>query len=358
MKSITLYQKNNSGITSISNYFIDVYMKDANEAQIKVYIYLLRCSGNAEPVSVSTIADLFNYTERDIIRALEYWDRVGIITIDRDEDKSIRGICLNPIGGTAPKTAQQPAAPAPVKAVAPAHEDAAPSKEVIHKDTKPFYPRERLEKFKAREDVSEMIYIAEKYLGKPLNYSDVNTVLFIYDKLGFKIDLIEYLIDYCVNGGHLSMHYIESTAIAWHEQGIDNVATAKAQTGAFNKDYFSVLHAFGLNGRNPVKNEIDYIRRWKDEFGFDMEIILEAVNRTMRTIARPSFRYADSILSDWKKKNVKGKNDIAKLDADHDKLRDAKVAHPNAQTPQPRKVSNFDERTYDYSALEEKYFKN
>lgn len=33
-------------------------------------------------------------------------------------------------------------------------------------------------------------------------------------------ELIEYLIEYCVENGHKSMHYINKVALSWHEENI------------------------------------------------------------------------------------------------------------------------------------------
>ena len=223
--------------------------------------------------------------------------------------------------------------------------------------TRHFYTRAQIEEFKNRNDVGELTFMAERYFKRPLNNSDINSLLYIYDNLHFPVPLISYLVDYCINSGHLSIHYIEKTAIAWHEQGIRDLAAAKAYTGNSNKDYYAVLKAFGLSGRTPVKAEIDYIRRWRSDFGFEMDIIIEAVNRTMQNISRPSFKYADKILSEWKRRSVKGMPDIERLDAEHTLERGKKAGTPQPFAAQD-KFHNFAERTYDYGELEKKLRKN
>ena len=62
MGSITLTGDGDVQITVLSNLFIDEYMKDANDAQLKVYLYLTRMLQAHAPVSVSDIADRFNHT--------------------------------------------------------------------------------------------------------------------------------------------------------------------------------------------------------------------------------------------------------------------------------------------------------
>jgi hypothetical protein len=58
----TVYSENDRGSTPISNLFIDQYMKDANDAQLKVYLYLLRMMNAGRPTSISDMADQFNHT--------------------------------------------------------------------------------------------------------------------------------------------------------------------------------------------------------------------------------------------------------------------------------------------------------
>ena len=95
MASIHLHSDCPNTMTSVSNRFIDHFMPEANGEFVKVYIYLLRCINSPDAVvSVSTIADLFEHTEKDVIRALKYWEKVKLIQIEYDSDKSISGICF------------------------------------------------------------------------------------------------------------------------------------------------------------------------------------------------------------------------------------------------------------------------
>jgi hypothetical protein len=56
MARIALYKDNYADSTVVSNLFIDEYMKDANDAQLKVYFYLLRMLNADQAISVSGIA--------------------------------------------------------------------------------------------------------------------------------------------------------------------------------------------------------------------------------------------------------------------------------------------------------------
>lgn len=79
MAHFKIYQENCADVTVVSNIFIDEYMKDANDAQLKIYLYLLRMMSAGLSTSVSNIADQFNHTEKDVVRALKYWEKTGCL---------------------------------------------------------------------------------------------------------------------------------------------------------------------------------------------------------------------------------------------------------------------------------------
>ena len=81
MARLTIYKDNQENATVVSNLFIDEYMKDANDAQLKVYLYLLRMMNAKQATSVSDIADKFNHIEKDIIRALKYWEKQQLMEL-------------------------------------------------------------------------------------------------------------------------------------------------------------------------------------------------------------------------------------------------------------------------------------
>ena len=131
---------------------------------------------------------------------------------------------------------------------------------------------------------------------------------------------------------------------------------AKSSTILYNKNCYSVLNAYGIKGRAPATSEIAYIRKWNEEYGFTLDIILEACNRTMNTIHQPNFEYTDTILKNWLGKNVHYLKDIEALDADYlrEKERKKKQAAKPAINTKNNKFNNFDGRSYDMDDLERK----
>ena len=96
MAMITLQNSRNAEVTVLTNNFIDNYMPGANGEFVKVYIYLLRLlSDTSVPFSLEQMADHFFCTERDIIRALKYWEKEKLLTLTYRNSEDIADIILN-----------------------------------------------------------------------------------------------------------------------------------------------------------------------------------------------------------------------------------------------------------------------
>lgn len=325
-------------VTIISNEFLDRYMLDANGEFVKIYLYLLRATTKPEPsLDLSTIADTLSCTEKDILRALKYWAKSGIMQIDFDENKELKNIIFLDM---APQSAPQSATP--VSSI---------NKETKEPPQKLSLSAGRVKELKSNEDIMQLLFIAEQYLGKTLSSTDTMRLLYFYEELHFSTDLIEYLVEYCVSKNHKSMHYIEKVALAWHEEGISSVTAAKRASASYHKDYYAILKALGISGRSPIQAEIDIMKTWKESYGFSMELITEACTRTILATKQPSFQYADSILSRWKKEGVQSLADIAKLDLKHNQLRETKEA-VKTKPAANNKFNNFEQRPHNFTSLE------
>ena len=76
-----IYTDTPEGVTVVKNAFIDQYMPQANGEFVKVYLYLLRCANTGRDLSLSSIADALEHTDKDIQRALSYWEKQDLIHI-------------------------------------------------------------------------------------------------------------------------------------------------------------------------------------------------------------------------------------------------------------------------------------
>ena len=412
MNELLLQRPKDTTATVVPNEFLDKYMPRASGDFVKIYLYFLRyslCLNSG--VSLATAADTFCMTENDILRALKYWEKEGLLRLFMENGR-LTGMELCSVESAA--SAAQPAAPAKPpaqqadgrpyvsapQAAAPVTQpytpawQAAPSqalslaqqtasKQAAAQDTGaqkitpnmyngvPAYTMEDIQNFRKYNDGEQLFFVIQQYLGKPLGPTDINTIVFFSEQLHFPSDLIEYLFEYCVSNNHYSIHYIEKTAIGWASEGIDTVSKARSHCTYYNKTSFDILKAFGITNRNPAKSELEYIKRWTREYGFPLPIILEACRRTIEATHAPNFAYAESILKKWYDKNVGSMDDIKKLDMEHEKKRQETARTdagnpayvnsfaqkgtlaPNKPKARNNKFHNFEQRTYDYNELEQ-----
>lgn len=367
MGELTLYNDSNDGSTLLSNCFIDHFLADANDAQIKVYLFLLRTLGSGQATSICAIADKFNHTEKDIQRALSYWEQKGLLSLDYDTKGNLTGIriCTPRVQKKPAFSTEDTAEFTPFVTLMPAmpHNNVVTesvvttstvSREPSASDsqkasyTKPEYTLNDIKAFQESEHTSELLFIAEQYLKKTLSANDIRSILFLTDTLHFSNDLIDYLLQYCVQRGKKDFRYIEKVAISWAEEGIKTPLDASTYASRYDRNVYTVMNALG-KGNTPTSTEVDFIKRWYNEWGFSMEVILEACERTVLATDKHRFEYADKILSCWKKDGVHHKADIEKNDLLYKKSR--------ASTPVKKKASanlftQFEQRDYDFDSVE------
>lgn len=364
MARIALYKDNYADSTVVSNLFIDEYMKDANDAQLKVYFYLLRMLNADQAISVSGIADKFNHTEKDVIRALKYWEKQQILDLDFDENKALVGIHLRDLSAQATPAsqhnvlltsgsvqAQNTAGSSMISAAAQRVQTTPQEATPVY--TKPAYSLDQLREFKEREETSQLLFIAEAYIGKPLTPSEIKTILFFTDVLHFSDDLIDYLLQYCVERGKKDFKYIEKVAVNWAEEGITTPKQAQKFSTRYDKNVYSIMNSLGRS-TSPTAKELEFINRWTREYGFSTDIILEACERSSLATDRHRFEYAEGILSSWKDAGIHHKADIQQADATYQKKKATKPA-PAASS---NRFTQFAQNSYDFAALEKEILSN
>lgn len=352
MACLSIYKDGCADATVISNVFLDEYMKDANDAQLKVYLYLVRMMNTNQTFGISDIADLFNHTEKDVLRALLYWEKRNVLSLDFDAGKNLTGIHILELSRSSAPPAQEEPQPIPIAALIPDRKSETPSEhpEAASPFAKPSYSLDDLRSFRSRDNTSQLLFIAEQYLGRTLSPADMKSVLFFTDQLHFSDDLIDYLLQYCVERGKRDFRYIEKVAVSWAEAGVKTPADAAGQSAKYDKSVYTIMNALGKN-TSPTRGEVEFIRRWSQEYGFSIDLILEACGRTVLATDKHRFEYADKILSSWKSSGVHHLTDVARADASFQK--EKPVSRQPARTS-VEKYNRFMQNSYDFDALEKK----
>lgn len=405
MTAINISSDIATSFTTVSDIFIDQYMPKANGEFVKVYLYLLRATGSGAGIAtISEIADHFSNTEADIIRALNYWASEGILQVQTGADGQIMGINLCSLSVSGMQAAQSNIQSAVADNAAQNNlqnsvvNNAAQNNlqnsvvnnaaqnistvntrmhdSVVEKlksqtpdkaaSSQKEYTLDEIKEFRKNPDISELFFIIETYLKHTLSSTDTNMVLYWLDELHFSTDLVEYLVEYCITKGHSSLRYMNKVALGWADAGIKTVDQAKDDAAAHSQIYYSVMKALGITGRNLVDSEVSLINKWVGEYGFDIELVKAACSKTISAIQKPSFEYTDSILANWRKKDVHTLKDVEVLDANFAKANKASATGSSHDTnaangsSKPKsnnsssknKFNNFNQRNNDYDKLE------
>ena len=405
MTAINISSDIATSFTTVSDIFIDQYMPKANGEFVKVYLYLLRATGSGAGIAtISEIADHFSNTEADIIRALNYWASEGILQLQSGADGQIMGINLCSLSVSGMQAAQSNIQSAVADNAAQNNlqnsvvNNAAQNNlqnGVVNNDAQNIsttnirmqdsvveklksqtpdkaassqkeYTLDEIKEFRKNPDISELFFIIETYLKHTLSSTDTNMVLYWLDELHFSTDLVEYLVEYCITKGHSSLRYMNKVALGWVDAGIKTVDQAKDDAAAHSQIYYSVMKALGITGRNLVDSEVSLINKWVGEYGFDIELVKAACSKTISAIQKPSFEYTDSILANWRKKDVHTLKDVEVLDANFAKANKASAtgssqgtnaangsSKPKSNNPGSKnKFNNFNQRNNDYDKLE------
>lgn len=302
--------------TVISNAFIEHFMLDANGSYVKVYLYLSKCiqSGSTD-ISIPFLADKTDSTERDIVRALQHWEKKGLIKITHDNvTEQISSIqMLNPDDVyTTSKSASY---------IDDTVEDIASTSQIpFSSKEKKSVPvnsvsvsAEQRKELAANQDFQFALQAIQSFLERPFKSNEIELISYLYGTLHFSSELLIHLYDYCISLGKSNSNYIQAVALSWHEQGVKTPEDAKKVTTDYNTAYTAISKAFGL-GRPLAIIEKQFVERWQKEWTIDLSVIIEACNRTMLKIQKADFKYTEGILDNWHKSGIKTLLDVEKAD--------------------------------------------
>lgn len=328
MNCIKLYtEEYDPGVTLLSNVFVDVYMKDANDAQIKTYLFLIRNIGSGKPFTISNIADEFNYTEKEVTRSLLYWEEKQVISLEYDGSGALVGIELRELSAdsfvSAPVTNLY-AFPAKKEVLKPAEE--------VSKSTSHTFTASELLEMSSDSDWISIKSIAESYFGRTLSMPDIQSLAHIYKELRFTPIEVDKLIEECLTNNKKTMRSIRNVA---DRQFSDNNITA---------DVKAVWDALGEESV-PSPAELEYVNKWLKNM--DLELILEGCRKASFTASSNRVKYADGIFRNWKTQNITSIEDMASNEEAYKSKKEA-----SRKKPVVNKFNQFPQTQYDYAQLE------
>ena len=260
----------------------DNFLKLATGGQIKVLLYLLRCSGkmcSAEDISSNT-----GVSPEEAEEAVLFWQQANVLSPQSTSNSP----------APVPSLMEQPALIS--SEAAPVQKKAEPAPD----HTANLSGQEIAAIMNDSQDIRELFTIVENILGT-LKNSQMNSIIWMYDHLGLKKEVIITLISYCASIEKTNTAYIEKIASVWAENDINTMAAAQdeIQRLSASRDYISgIMRAFEMT-RRPTTKQTEMIQQWKNA-GFSVELLRYAYEKTVERIDKLNFDYINKILLSWR----------------------------------------------------------
>ena len=385
-----------AGFIPVPYIFIDRYMCAANGEFVKTYLLLLRLAGE-EGLTVSLLADRLEQTEKDVRRGLKYWEKEGLLAVEEKDGKVSRLLLCYP-GEPLPesfrkaeKAAAQPEQSAAFEEKKAAGENGTAERTQARRDSAviPKLTEEqldaaaagaavaeepqirscsaaRLKQLRSQADFGQLLFVVEHYLGRTLSSRDTDVFAYLYDDLGFSGEVLEYLVEYCVDiwekkgkkKDYTILRYMEQVALNWHKNGVRTLEEAKTRVKLFAQEtlsYREVEKALGLKGRLLTEEEQKFFFHWQYEMNFPQDLVLEACRRTVRRKGAFDQDYMNGIFESWKKQGLKTLADVEEADRRHAEQENGSKKKEKTKTENTARRVDYDAAVRDLFVQSIKY---
>lgn len=246
---------------------VDQDFQSLDSVFLKVIVMIYKNS--AKNYSVNLLSNLLNIPENKIIQAINYWTQKGIL------------ISLK--------------------------EDAIKPEIMVIAKTKPtFKPTDNTE-------LKFLLECMENILARPVTSVEHKTIVHILEFVRLPADVILMAIEYCISIDKVNARYIEKVCLNWADKGITTHEAAEQYLNFIKHSKITeskVQKMFGLQDRNLIDSEREFIRKWTDDFKFDMDVIKLAYERTVGAIGKVAFAYINKILETWSERGYTSIEDI------------------------------------------------
>ena len=290
------------GDTPIENIFLNDYMPGADGDFVKVYLAGIQMAHNGGEGDHQTIASRLNLLESDVFRAWDYWEGEGIVEkIYEGESYGIRFLRLKELY----------------------------TREIYTPDKTKSYFVKRLED----REVADMFTRCEYYMRRQIPYQQKLDIASWREVYNMPIAMILEAFRYGTEEKNKrSVAYIEGIVRNWADDNIRTPEDLEKNFMEHDASYYRYRHLLELMGlsRKPyIREESDIVEEYMEIMSF--ELLEEAAKRT-GGIAKPNWRYFESILASWKAKDILKKEDLPKDAKEKPQVRSTQKPIQNSAT--------------------------
>ena len=291
--------KNWNSVFAVPSSIVDDYIKLASGASLKVLLYMLK--NNNQMYSISNLSQALGVSEENVEEAFCFWEQVGILS---KPDDSMDTPTTN-IQNTANIVDTPKLLNSETELVKSAETEVAKAesgKKFTQRSSSgfPISPSEISHKLERSQEMRALFSMAEASLSNILTYTTQRSLVWIYEYVGLKADVIMMLLEYCISIEKTNMRYVETIAISWQENDINTLESAQNEIKRLQESRSfagKVSRALGLE-RKPTTKQNEFIISWMEK-GYSVDLIEYAYEKTIDAIDKRSFPYINSILDNW-----------------------------------------------------------
>ncbi len=246
----------------------DKHLKLATRDQLRVILYVYRNCANLP--SVKEIGEALNLCAQEVVDALLYWQDAGVVVAEKSESNLHK------------KTSAKIEAEKPT--------------------------REEIAAF-GKNDERLMFLFSEiqSRLSRPLRQSEASTFAWMYIEEGMDVSVILMLVEYALGLDKANIRFMEKTAIAWLDAGVEDIASAEefiARNAKEEMCHKLFCSAFGIKDRKLNKTERELAVLWVNSYGYDRKLLEAAYDICVDTTGKYNIKYIKGIIERWHKDGI------------------------------------------------------
>ncbi len=332
---------------------VDKHLRVASKSHLKTILWMFRHA--AEPFDIDKISADTGVSKEDIPDCMQYWINAGIIeevnenkteeikTENKPEEinysKSEDTVKFNLKEKTGEKNLSDETV------------DKSETSVKAPVSVKPTISEVAL-MAENNEEVRYLFEQAQITLGRMLGYDAQANLLMLMTYYNLPKEVILTLCSYSATiGKQGSMDFIVRTGRKWAEKGINTFELASQEIEKMesaDRVWSEFRRATGIETPRPTSAQSRYISVWMNDYGFNIDMILLAYEKTAEAKGKIDFKYMNGILKSWFSSGFKSTEDVEKSENDYrEKNESAKTAKKKKTGGSLSSEKNGRKPTYD-----------
>ena len=295
----------NDGIFNVPSVIANKYIRLASAYQLKALLVILSSGGKCTSREISKAIGV---PESEVCDLLAFWVEEGVLLEN----------------GTAPAPSAEPehkAESEPVTTPEPKKAEEMPTPVLTASDITAM--------IRDDENLHDLFINAEDLLGRSISAVEKELLANMSAYYGLPNEIALMILQYYKiekeSGRTIGVSYMAAMAKNWSEEGITTLGAAEEKLKSIeesDRHWNKIIDMSGIRYRRPTAKQREMVKNWRADF--NSEMIALACEAMRENAERPTLKYVDSLLKNWKKKGLKTPEDVANDNEKHESAKSGK----------------------------------